>query len=132
MSNPANDFWKRLKDGDEKLPDELSSNNVGTTAVKSLSSKICKYLSEEMYGKDNYYINDKFIRHALLFYLDYYGVNHNKTSNYLDGKARSYADLYSLLAELHKERDKKHNDGKITKSELDHIIWYCYKSFKTY
>lgn len=127
ISNPSNRFFDRLESGDIKLPDEIVE--CCGTGLKSLSSKICKYLSEFAFEKDDYYINDSFVRHVLLFYLDYYGVEHLEinSSNAVD--TLDYKSLYDWLSKLHNARDRKHGDI-ITKSELDHILWYCYKSFE--
>ena len=122
-----NNFFEKLKSGQKELPD-IIVEKYGT-GLKSLSSKICKYLSEWMFGKDNYYINDKYIRHALLFYLDYYKVDKKvnnrelKCSRNVDNL--SYKDLFDLLDKLNKSAK-----SGLTKNELDHILWYCYKSFK--
>ena len=126
IMNPTSNFWGRLESGDIKLPDEIVSQ-CGT-GLKSLSSKICKYLSEFAFKKDNYYINDSYIRAMLLFYLDYYGVEHSELKSIEKANNLTYTELYCWLKKLHNARDNKHND-KITKSELDHILWYCYKSF---
>ena len=127
--NPDNRFFDRLREGDNTLPDEIVTE-CGD-GLRSLSSKICKYLCEFAYNRDNYYINDSFIRHILLFYLDYYKVEHPDLSSCRDVNALSYQDLYNWLAKLHRQRDEKYGDT-ITKNELDHILWYCYKSFDLY
>ena len=137
ISNPNNNFFNNLKSGCVGLPDEIC-NKCGN-GLKSLSSKVCKYLfgffqyTNTNGGDNKYYINDSYIRHALLFYLDYYGVNKvagsKKLKNTGNVDSLSYKELHHLLSELHKARDIKHNDGILTKTELDHIIWYCYKSF---
>lgn len=127
ISNPNNLFFERLERGDISLPDEIV-NQCGP-GLKSLSSKICKYLCEFAFQKDNYYINDSFVRGLLLFYLDYYNIGHPGISSTHAVNTMSYIELHNLLQELHTARNKKYND-KITKSELDHIMWYCYKSFK--
>ena len=44
-------------------------------------------------------------------------------------KKQIYETLHKWLDKLHKARNKKYGD-EIKKSELDHIMWYCYKSFK--
>lgn len=126
ISNPANAFFEALDRGDPSLPDKLV-RKCGK-GVKSLSSKICKYLSEFAFQKDNYYINDSFVRHTLLFYLDYYGVEHPGLNTSIAVDALDYQSLYGWLEKLHKARNEKYGD-EIKKSELDHILWYCYKSF---
>lgn len=126
IEKSENKFFSKLEEGDCKLPDDIV-NKCGT-AVKSLSSKVCKYLSEFIYAKDNFYINDKVIRHMLLFYLDYYGVEHSELKSNHSVDSLTYVELYKWLEKLHIARNQKYKDT-ITKSELDHILWYCYKSF---
>lgn len=126
IMNDDNDFWGRLEEGDVELPDEIA-NQCGP-GLKSFSSKICKYLCEFAFQKDNYYINDSYVRAMILFYLDYYGVEHPELKSKENVDALTYADIHAWLEKLHNARDMKH-EGKITKNELDHILWYCYKSF---
>jgi hypothetical protein len=126
ISNPTNDFFNDLEKGTISLPDKIVEK-CGS-GLKSLSSKICKYLCEFSYQKDNYYINDSYIRAMLLFYLDFYEVKHDEVKSINDVNLMSYETLYKWLEKLHEARNKKHQ-CKITKSELDHILWYCYKSF---
>lgn len=134
ISNPENHFFVRLEGGDPALPDEIV-NSCGTP-LKSLSSKICKYLSEWMYPKkDNYFINDSFVRHVLPFYLDYYGVEKkdnkgNTIKGSTDIDKLGYESLFDLLRRLNDVAAKENNGVKLSKSRLDHILWYCYKSFK--
>lgn len=124
--DPSNNFFNRLNSGDETLPDEIVEQ-CGS-GVKSLSSKLCHHLSNYLFGKDNYYKNDSVVRSMLLFYLDYYGIDHKsiKSINAVDNL--TYNDYHNLLDELMYARNNMHN-GTISRSELDHIIWYCYKSF---
>lgn len=133
IADPNNKFFEKLKKGYKDLPD-IICKNCGN-GLKSLSSKVCKYLSEFAEFGDNYYINDRFIRHALLFYLDFYGVKKvtssgKKINSTKEVDKLSYENLFDLLQKLHSARDKKHQNQPITKNNLDHIIWYCYKSFK--
>lgn len=127
ISNPKNHFFDRLKSGDTELPDCIVQE-CGN-GLKSLSSKICKYLCEFAFHKDNYYINDSFVRHILLFYLDYYEIKHQELKSCNDIDHLDYIGLHRWLSALHTSRNQKYKDT-ITKSELDHILWYCYKSFE--
>lgn len=120
IHDPKNKFFKKLKAGDISLPDNIAQDENG---IKSFSSKVCKYLCEFAYGKDNYYINDSVVRRVLLFYLDYYEVNHDSI---LDVDELSYEELFNLLEKLRNKANTKHGNT-IKKSELDHILWYCYK-----
>ena len=127
ISNPKNHFFDRLKSGDTELPDCIVQE-CGN-GLKSLSSKICKYLCEFAFHKDNYYINDSFVRHILLFYLDYYEIKHQELKSCNDIDHLDYIGLHRWLSALHTKKKQKYKDT-ITKSELDHILWYCYKSFE--
>lgn len=117
-------FWTKLEKGDKELVDLLieKSDTIDTGGPKSLASKICKYLSEIISpGKDYYYINDHVVRHVLPYYLNYYHIkmrSNNKT--YYD--SISYVELFDYLDEI-----KKKANVKLTKSEIDHILWYCYR-----
>lgn len=126
ITESKNDFFDRLEKGETTLPD-LIVDQCGT-GLKSLSSKVCKYLCEFAFQKDNYYINDKTIRHILLFYLDFYHIDHSEINSVYAVDKMDYQTLCGWLSKLHIARNETYKD-KITKSELDHILWYCYKSF---
>ncbi len=133
--DPDNRFFENLKSGDKDLPDKIidfvSKKTGNGGVIKSLSSKTCKYLSEFMFEGDKYYINDSYVRALLLFYLDYYGVDREdlKTIHKVN-TSLNYKQLFEKLDNLNEARYEKHKDGEISKSELDHIMWYCYKSFE--
>lgn len=121
-------FFDRLEQGDPTLPDEIVTN-CGP-GLKSLSSKICKYLCEFAFPeKDHYYINDSYVRRMMLPYLDHYLVEHPDIGSSYAVDKMTYKELYKWLTKLHKARDEKYNDH-ITKTQLDCILWYCYKSFR--
>ncbi len=126
ITESKNNFFGRLEKGETTLPD-LIVDQCGT-GLKSLSSKVCKYLCEFAFQKDNYYINDRIVRHILLFYLDFYRIDHSDINSVYAVDKMEYQTLYGWLSKLHKARNETYKD-KITKSELDHILWYCYKSF---
>lgn len=130
---PSNKFIDRLSCGDVSLVDEIK-NSMQPVNIKSLPSKICKYTSEYMNFGDNYFINDYYIRSMLPFYLDYYHVDWSNICdrNSLTMKTRREALSYQVLFKLLNALLKKINENgqeTLTKSELDHIIWYCYKSY---
>ena len=139
IRDKKNKFFERLSNGDPSLPDDLTS--ASGAGLKSISSKICKYLCEYIYGFHNYFINDSYIRKALPFYLESYGfdfksikindniVIHIKSSSDCDNL--NYRDLHYILCQL---LDKANEEAKtfkdrISPDELDRIIWYAYKSF---
>lgn len=132
--DPKCEFWDRLKKGDPELVDDLTNFSEGKVwrrprgkeekeekkaKFPSLASKICKYLAQYVLGKDYYYINDKFIRKVLPYYYHYYLGKKIAISQ------DNYADLFSKMEKLHAEISKT---DTLTKNELDHIMWYCYKS----
>ncbi len=119
--NPTNDFWTKLEQGNPALVDALvtqpKSTSTLTTGPKSLASKVCKFFSEYFYDKDYYYINDSVVRAVLPAYCAYYEINDNKINDKI-----SYSDLYAILSSLHAKA------SNLTKSELDSILWYCYRN----
>ncbi len=126
--NDKNHFWDRLGNGDVELVDELvQSCGVGEKkGPKSLASKICKYLSEIIYSKDNYYINDSVIRSVLPYYLNYYKLQTTSNSkNFFDNL--SYAELFNLLEKIKVEQEKKSENKGLTRADIDTIMWYCYR-----
>ena len=132
IRNKRNKFFEKLENGDSEhdLPDVLTKASGAN--IKSFASKICKYLSEYIYGKDNYFINDNIIRHALPFYLISYKLPFEGIESSKDCEKLKYVELYNLLEKLqNKANEGVKKAGKITKDELDRIIWYSYKSFIT-
>ena len=140
IKDNKNSFFGDLSNEESTLPDKLTK--ISGAGINSFASKVCKYLCEYIYGKDGYFINDKFIRHALPFYLTHYKVKFPKINKIVNKKIKkvdiesssdcdklSYIDLYNSLNDLLNEANNKTKD-KITKDELDRIIWYSYKSFK--
>lgn len=122
------DFWERLKKGDSKLVNDLRlyavEGKADINGPKSLASKVCKYFNELFFeGHNDYYINDSVVRHALPYYLEYYGINKKQNSKtYFENL--EYEDLHEYMDELLR---KVSLNGDIKRSELDHILWYCYR-----
>ena len=120
---PKHNFYERLKVGDKTLPDQINAY-VGS-GMPSLSSKICKYLAEYIYGNDAYYINDSYVRALALFYYEYYfGCPHPKYKRIYDINNLSYEELFDLLEEI-----RFKTCSNLTRNKFDHIIWYSYKSY---
>lgn len=137
--NEENGFWSSLENGEVDLVDKLSDASKGDNQgveAKSLSSKVCKYL-DELYGRDQYYINDQAVRRVLPYYLNYYRVevdiedykNKKKTKGHYKYKIDdlSYKDLHSCLDALKTKVEITCLKKKITKSQLDLVLWYCYR-----
>lgn len=134
ITDPQNKFVSRLKAGDIKLVDEMTKKIAieQNADIKSLPSKICKYVSEYSNPEcgDKYFINDYYIRSMLPYYLDYYKVDYRHIE--LDKKSvresLSYEELFNLMDALLNKVNEQEKE-RLTKNELDHIIWYCYKSY---
>lgn len=113
------EFLKRLEKGDTSLVDELTALNGLSRKERSLSSKICAYLSELEYGKIKFAVNDSVVRKILPYYLHYYKVCQKKGN--LDN--RSYSEITGLIDKIIGNLPRK-----LEYAEIDRIIWYCYKS----
>ena len=135
ICDKKNDFIKNLSNKNIGIVDNL----VGclSARIQSLPSKICKYVSEYMGFGDNYFVDDYYIRSMLPFYLNYYKVNYTNictkkqlASRTWREKSMRYEDLFNLMNSLLDcINANKTKQQKLTKNELDHIIWYCYKGY---
>ena len=103
------------------------------TEPRSLASKVCKYLAQYLYSKrdendkddDNYYINDSFVRKTLPYYCAYYGVTIGDRKDY----STNYKHLFKVLDDIRENAANIHDNGqKLTRGQMDHIMWYCYKN----
>lgn len=112
------EFLKRLKSGDVSIVYEISKLNGFSRCEKSLASKVCNYLCVLEYNKSNFPINDAVVRRILPYYLKYYDIP-CKSKN-LDNC--SYQEFTSLIEKIVDKLPEK-----MTYSEIDRIIWYCYK-----
>lgn len=112
------EFLKRLKSGDISLVDEITYLDGFSRREKSLASKVCGFLCELKYHKSNFAINDNVVRRILPYYLKYYDIPcENKN---LDNC--SYKEISALIEKIMNKLPEK-----MTYSEIDRIIWYCYK-----
>lgn len=121
----SSSFYGDLKSGRKKLPDILNESAGG--GILSLSSKICKYLSEYEFCADNFFIYDSYVRALIGFYYDEYV---SKTHHFTTTKNITYEELFDLLEQILKNARIKDSNPSLKRSELDHLIWYCYKSFE--
>lgn len=122
--DPYSNFWQDLAKGDIDLIGNLINASGASYTVggpRSLASKICRYLSLYHFNADAYYVNDSVVRHVLPYYLNYYGLTlPSKNKTYFDHI--SYNDLHNYL-----EKIRSQICPNLTKEELDHLMWYCYK-----
>lgn len=138
IGNPKNNFWNRLKARDITLVEELITSAKNTSGdgdnLISLSSKICKYLSQFMYNNfDGYFISDRFVKRALPFYCAHYNIEiegldlKKPTCNFFNDY--KYEALHKALLQLQKEINTGvEKDKVLTKHQIDHIMWFCYRS----
>ncbi len=125
LADTQNNFLSRLAEGKPELVDDLLDNLVknGSRRDKSLVSKVCRYLNEWIYGTDSYTINDSVVRAILPYYLAYYKIEKSLwwNKNLEDMK---YVEFFNLFNQL---KDKLEG---LNRHQLDHLIWYAYKSDK--
>lgn len=112
-------FLKRLEKGETTLVDELTTINGLSRKEKSLSSKICSYLCELEFKQSKFAVNDTVVRRIMPYYLNYYGIsNQNKAlENY------SYSEIIAFIDKIVVNLPRKMNY-----TEIDQIIWYCYRN----
>ena len=133
IQNPNNHFFDKLLDPQryEYLPDDLASSIVSSDKTRSLPSKICKYLLEFLSGNnDKYFISDKVVRKMLIVYLDAYGIKH-KLRGLNSAEKLTYKQYFDYLKALQIKINQNlifGNPNYLTKHDIDHIIWYSYKS----
>ena len=112
-------FLKRLENGDATLVDELATINGLSRKEKSLSSKICSYLCELEFKQSKFAVNDTVVRRILPYYFKYYGIN---TQNKALEKY-SYSEIMEIIYKIAEKLPEKMNY-----TEIDRIIWYCYRN----
>ena len=121
--SPTTRFLERLGKPDYSLVDDINDYvfaNVtlpsGRKAhVLSLSSKLCRYLEEWLWGNDNFAVYDSVVRNLLPYYIKQRGLT--LTVNL--GK--------STYQQFMEEFNKISNGNKVRKHSIGHIIWYSYK-----
>lgn len=125
LSDPKNDFLNRLNEGNPKLVDDivfyLNKNHVRKD--KSLASKICRYLNEWMFHKDDYTINDSIVRQVLPYYIVYYYGDEGFIEAWLlKEDDLTYVEFFNIFEKV---RSKV---PELNRHELDHLLWYSYKN----
>ena len=111
-------FLKKLEEGDTTLVDELTTINGLSRKEKSLSSKICAYLCVLEFKQSKFAVNDTVVRRILPYYFKYYGIS-------AENKALEKYSYSKIMALIDKMAEKL--PEKMKYSEIDQIIWYCYK-----
>ena len=112
----SNHFFCRNLRGDLSLVEDLN-NFLGTSGTRrewSLSSKICKFLNNYLYGKDDYFIYDSVVLRLLPRYRAAYGLPPMSVDY--------YTDFYAALEDL-----RSRVCPTLTRRQIDQIIWYTNK-----
>ena len=129
-------FYARLGSGDSKLVEDITG--VCSKQLLSFASKICKFLNNLMFGKDDYFIYDYYVVNILAYYLDWHRSNNTanyksiissftdkEVENILNGK--NYKNFYTLMESLNNL--VKTTGSTFSRDDLFKIMWYCYRSF---
>ena len=113
------------KPNDKSIVDKMVEDykKHGGYNAKSFASKICKYICEFELKKYNFYIRDKIVSSLIPYYLKKYCFP-KPIPNFDTIESLSYVDFYSLLDYINSA-----SKSSLNKSEIDHIIWYSYKSW---
>lgn len=121
--NSENQFLQRVKKGDLTLVDDITDylfkNN--NRRDKSLASKVCRYLNEWLFDKDDFTINDSVVRKVLPYYLAYYKIEKHYWANKNLDKL-TYVEFFAIFEKI------KEKLPELTRHELDHLLWYSYKN----
>lgn len=117
---PSNKFFERLKQGDFKLVDDMAKSTNGDIR-KSFASKVCRYLSLNVFNNDFYYAYDTIVKDVLPYYLHYFNVGT------LNEAKKWYNEL--TYEQFHKEMEEMKAKAcpNLTRLQMDHILWYSYK-----
>ena len=116
ITDPSNRFFCRNLNGDLSLVEDLN-DYLGTSGVRherSLSSKICAFLNNYLYGGDEYFIYDRVVLDLLPRYRVEYGLP--------TVPADYYAGFFTAMEDL-----RSHVCPTLKRRQIDQIIWYTNK-----
>ena len=116
IMDPDNHFFCRNLRGDLFLVEDLNNylRTRGARREWSLSSKICAFLNNYLYGKDDYFIYDSVVLKYLPRYRAAYGLS--------PMPVEYYAGFFAALEEL-----RLSICPALTRRQVDQIIWYTNK-----
>ena len=134
---------ERIEENDLSLVDEIA-NNSSDRFIISYASKFCTYMSRYMFNSDNYSIYDGVVSKILPYYYYKYVGNDEidvitKKDDKIEKKEKiKICDLNitNELIKLNKYEwyknliDKVMDHVKISRKDLDYILWYYYKGDK--
>lgn len=133
------DFYNRLKKGDESLVNEIAKalyNDDGTGRYTfSFASKFCTYVSQILYNSDEYCIYDNVLACVLPYYEwaylgqdNYFGRTKSKISKCLgvDDKKGDYYSYKKLIDRIRCSNEKL-TGYLISRNDFDKLLWYYFK-----
>ena len=80
-----------------------------------ICSKACRFFEKELYGKDVFYAYDGVVIKNLPYYANQLGIT-------IKGDYSCYSDFHADM-----ENIRTASGGKISRFELDQMIWYAHK-----
>lgn len=112
-----------IKDGKVECVEKI--NSLRGIDELSFVSKFCKFMNRFMNNEndDAYFIYDYYVKEAVNFYLDLYSIDFKFYRT-----KRDYNSYFAALSRI-QSASKNEFGEELTKDQIDHIIWYYFKSF---
>ena len=117
ICDPLKVFFDDLKKENSAVVDKLVSyvrDKLSRTEL-SICSKACRFFEKELYGKDVFYAYDGVVIKNLPYYANQLGIT-------IKGDYSCYSDFHADM-----ENIRTASGGKISRFELDQMIWYAHK-----
>lgn len=117
ICDPSKEFYDDLKNGIIAVVDKLVSHvrNKLLRTELSICSKACRFFEKELYGNDVFYAYDGVVIKNLPYYANRLGIT-------IKGNYSCYSDFHADM-----ENIRTASGGKISRFELDQMIWYAHK-----
>lgn len=119
-----------IKNGNRSLVDDIAKNSIKNRYIISFASKFCTYMSRYMFNSDKFSIYDGVVSKILPYYYYQYVRKDKKirvTNNMI--KKNGYEWYIGFIDEIIEKVEEKEN-YKISRKDLDHLLWYYYKGDK--
>ena len=121
---------EQIKKGDTSLVDNIAMNSISNRYVISFASKFCTYMSRYMFNDDKFSIYDGIMASILPYY--YYKYSDDKEKIIINNKKmkKNGYQWYSSLIDKVILGATNIEKYKISRKDLDHLLWYYYKGDK--
>lgn len=113
------DFDERLRQGDPSLVPQIARTN-GKVNFFSFASKYCTFHSVNVYGNDDYVIQDSVVKRALPLYVS--GLKEKTIDDWI--KTYNYDAYKACIDAL---LDANGINIPFQRRKLDHYLWYTYR-----